>query len=273
MTASLPISSTSWRGGRWSGLVVAGEPGIGKTRLLAELAHAMHADGATVVVGRCDEDAVLSYRPWSEVITPLLAALDAAARDALGAVHLAALGRLAPVGALDGFAAVPIEQGDADARHAALVDALLDLLRACAPLVVVLDDLHWIDTPSLRVLQRVVGADLPGVTVLAAYRYTDVRQRDPLAAALADLRRLDHVHRLTIHGLDQQAVDVLVAAVGGAVADAERHALAQVIHTRTAGNALFVRELILHVANRDDAGDRSARRARRADRSAGVAVG
>ena len=125
--------------------------------------------------------------------------------------------------------------------------------RACAPLVLVLDDLHWIDTPSLRVLQRVVGADLPGVTVLAAYRYTDVRQRDPLAAALADLRRLDHVRRLTIHGLDQRAVEVLVAAVGGAVSDAERHALAQVIHTRTAGNALFVRELILHVANRDDA--------------------
>ena len=59
-------------------------------------------------------------------------------------------------------------------------------------------------------LQRVVAADLPGVTVLAAYRYTDVRQRDPLAAALADLRRLDRVRRLTIHGLDEQAVEALV---------------------------------------------------------------
>ena len=169
-----------WRGGRWTGLVVAGEHGIGKTRLLAELAHAMHAEGATVAVGRCDEDAVLSYRPWTEVVTSLQAAT-------------------AQTEVLDG-----------ELRHAALVDAVLALLRSLAPLVVVLDDLHWIDTPSLRVLQRVMAADLPGVTVLAAYRYTDVQRRDPLAAALADLRRLDGVRRLTIHGLDERAVEALV---------------------------------------------------------------
>jgi DNA-binding SARP family transcriptional activator len=231
-----------WRGDQWSGLVLAGEPGVGTTRLLAELAHAMHADGATVAVGRCDEDAVLSYRPWAEAITPLLAALDPAARDALGGDHLAELARLAPSGAPTTSVAEPARPGD----------AVIALLAAAAPLVVVLDDLHWIDTPSLRVLQRVIAADLPGVTILAAYRYTDVRRRDPLAAALADLRRLDRVRRLTVHGLDEQAVDALIAA-SGEVPAAERHAMAQAIRARTAGNALFVRELILHLANRDDA--------------------
>ncbi len=241
-----------WRTDGWTGVVLAGEPGIGKTRLLAELAHAMHADGATVAVGRCDEDDVLSYRPWTEVIAPLLATPESAGGRALHADHIAELARLVPTGSSHGSAATPPGPGAAVLRHGALVDAVVALLAAHAPLVVVLDDLHWIDQPSLRLLQGVVGADVPGLTVLAAYRYTDVRRQDPLAAVLADLRRLERVRRLTIHGLDEPAVEVLVErAVGGAVAPAERHGLAQEIRTRTAGNPLFVRELILHLAHDD----------------------
>jgi DNA-binding SARP family transcriptional activator len=243
----------SWRDDRWSSLVLAGEPGVGTTRLLAELAHAMHNEGATVAVGRGDEDAVLSHRPWADVLMPLLSALDPSVRDALPAEHLAELARLAPTGAPNRSVTGPARPGDDHQPDRALVDAVVALLGAAAPVVVVLDDLHWIDTPSLRVLQQVVAADLPGVTVLAAYRYTDVRRRDPLAAALADLRRLDRVRRLTVHGLDEQAVEALVAAMGREVPDAERHALAQAIRSRTAGNALFVRELILHLATREEA--------------------
>ena len=214
-----------WRGGRWTGLVVAGEPGIGKTRLLAELAHAMHADGATVAVGRCDEDAVLSYRPGPRWSRSLQAATARAPRSST------------PTPATP-RSSMP----------------LLALLRARAPLVVVLDDLHWIDTPSLRVLQRVVAADLPGVTVLGRlplHRRAPARpagRRARRSAAARPRAPADHP-RPRPAGRRSAGRPRRLARVP----DAERHALAQVIRTRTAGNALFVRELILHVANRDDA--------------------
>jgi DNA-binding SARP family transcriptional activator len=238
--------SADWQAGRWQSLLVAGEPGIGKSRLLAELARRMHADGRRVALGRCDEDFRLSYRPWTELLDPLAASLSTAQRAALGAGHLGELARILPALA-DGSLAVPASVRP-DARQARLADAIIALLRVVGPVLAVLDDLQWIDLASLRVLRQVLRAALPELTVLAAYRDTDLAHADPLDAALDDLRRIPGVRPLTLDGLDDDAVAHLI----GRGADADRGAQAPAIRSRTGGNPLFVQELISHLAAHHD---------------------
>jgi DNA-binding SARP family transcriptional activator len=235
-----------WQERRWRTLLVAGEPGIGKTRLLAELACQLHGTGAVVSFTRCDEDFPVSYRAWGELAEPLLQSLPGSAQTALRPDHLRELSLIVPSMAHRPSAAgIPVAL-DADARRALLVDAIAALLRTAAPVVLVLDDIHWIDQPSLRLLRRVITTALPDVTILGAYRDTDVTPLDPLAAVLADLRQASGVRRLTIGGIDQPAVQELVSGSAGWLPGAQ--ARAREIHARTAGNPLFVLELITHLA-------------------------
>jgi DNA-binding SARP family transcriptional activator len=240
-----------WQSKRWHTLLVAGEPGIGKTRLLAELSHQVHGTGAAVSTGRCDEDFVVSYRPWTELLEPLLQSLSTAAQATLGPDHLRELCLIVPsMTHRLNVTAVPFAR-DADARRVFLLDAIVALLKAAGPVVLVVDDLQWIDQPSLRVLRRIVTDALPGVTILGAYRDTDVAPLDPLAAVLADLRRVGGVRRLTVEGINDTAVAELVRSSGGQASGTDSISRARAIHARTAGNPLFVMELIAHLAEHD----------------------
>jgi DNA-binding SARP family transcriptional activator len=249
---------SGWQSSRWHTLLVAGEPGIGKTRLLAELAHHMHSTGAAVSIGRCDEDFVVSYRPWTELLEPLLRSLSAEAQTGLGPDHLRELCLIVPSMAHRlNVTAVPFA-GDADTRRVFLLDAIVALLQAVGPVVLVFDDLQWIDQPSLRMLRRIVTDALPGVTILGAYRDTDVGPLDPLTAVLADLRRVERVQRLTVGGIDDTAVAELVRSSAGQASGADSISRARAIHARTAGNPLFVTELIAHLADHDAGADAGA---------------
>ena len=244
-----------WQSKRWHTLLVAGEPGIGKTRLLAELSHQMHGTGAAVSIGRCDEDFVVSYRPWTELLEPLLQSLSTAAQATLGPDHLRELCLIVPsMTHRLNDTAVPFAS-DADARRVFLLDAIVALLQAAGPVVLVFDDLQWIDQPSLRMLRRIVTDALPGVTILGAYRDTDVAPLDPLTAVLADLRRVEGVRRLTVDGVSDTAVAELVRSSGGQAAGTDSISRARAIHARTAGNPLFVTELIAHLADHDGVAD------------------
>jgi hypothetical protein len=123
-------------------------------------------------------------------------------------------------------------------------------LRAAAarrPLLLVLDDLHWADAPSLALL-RFVGWELEGagLLVLDVYRHTEVDRRHPLVATLADLTRGQHHRRLLLGGLDQQEVASFVALVAG-VAPSPR--LAAALHQQTDGNPFFVTEVVRLLAS------------------------
>jgi class 3 adenylate cyclase len=238
----------TWKAGDWHGLLVSGEPGIGKTRLVAELAHGLHDSGVTVLLGRCDQDLAVGYRPWSEALTTLVGIAPIDALEALAPEHAGELGRLVP--ALQRrlpTAPIGIEL-DAATRQALLGDAIVSLLGGAAPVAIVLDDLHWADQPSLVVMRHVLAAAHPDVTVVGTYRDTDLDRVHPLSAALSDLRRLDGIRRLALDGLDDAAVADFLTAAAGHELGADGENLAHAVHARTAGNPLFVGEMLRHLA-------------------------
>jgi DNA-binding SARP family transcriptional activator len=196
-------------------VLLAGEPGIGKTRLAARLAADAAGRGASVLFGSATDEAVVPYEALLE-----------------------ALGNDASFGA-----ALTAAEGDrADVHIAKLVAAAEQELRDIAlrqPVLLVLDDLHAADHGTLTVLSHLVRAPFAErVAFVIAYREPDVSDH-PLAAALADLRRECEVVRLRLDGLGEQEVAALVAETAGASVAAH----ASSIRERTGGNPFFVREL------------------------------
>ena len=239
----------TWKAKEWRILLVAGEPGIGKTRLVAELAQRVHLAGCTVVVGRCDEELAVSYRPWVEALSPLIEVLSADVLAELAPEHIGELCRLIPSLARRVTPPAVDPVVDADTRHAMVVDAVVALLGAAGPAVVVLDDMHWIDQRSLQLVRRIVAADLPDTAIIGTYRDTDLDRSHPLTAALADLRRVPAVRRVALGGLDGSAVVEFLEHSAGHELDTDGITLAHAVHARTAGNPLFVGELLRHLAD------------------------
>jgi AAA ATPase domain len=239
----------TWKATEWRALLIAGEPGIGKTRLVAELAHRAQLSGCPVVIGRCDEELAVSYRPWVEAIGPLIDALDAGAVGELWPEHVGELCRLVPT--ISHRVTPPTRElaVDADTRHAMVIDAVIALLRIVGPVVIVLDDLHWIDQRSLQLARRVLAADLPAVAIVGTYRDTDLDRAPHLAAALADFRRVDAVRRVALDGLDSAAVVEFLEGAAGHALDDDGVSLARAVHARTSGNPLFVGELLRHLVD------------------------
>ncbi|HEV2309664.1 MAG TPA: adenylate/guanylate cyclase domain-containing protein, partial [Acidimicrobiia bacterium] len=160
-------------GGTRRAVLIAGEAGIGKTRLMAEAARVAHDAGATVLYGRCDEDLGVPYQPFAEALGDFVEAGPASVVDAHLERRGGALARLVPE--LARRAAVPpLESVNADAELYLLFGAVVDLLERAAaesPVLLILDDLHWADTPSLRLLRHLLASsDDARLLVLAAYR-------------------------------------------------------------------------------------------------------
>ncbi len=235
------------RAGAWRALVVSGEPGMGKTRLVAELAHLISATGGAVVLGRCDPEIAIDYRPWIDALESLVESLDAERLSTLDRAAMAELGALVPALARR-LATPPADTTtDADTRHAMVADAVCALLAAAAPITVVLDDVQWTDRRSLQIFRRVIAAGIADVDVIATYRDTDLDDVNLVPATLADLRRVEGVRRVALDGLDGEAVAEFLAAVSGGALDDQQVELARHVHERTAGNALFVGELARHL--------------------------
>src|SRR5262249_49988560 len=140
--------------------LVAGEPGIGKTRLAAALA-AMAVEHGTVLHGWCDEDVAIAYEPWVHALGGFVRSCDA---DALHAIPPLApnLARLLPDLATRLPDLAPAPAADADTERARVfdaVDALLEVATEHWPMLLVLDDLHWADQPSLSLLRWVLRSD------------------------------------------------------------------------------------------------------------------
>lgn len=238
----------TWKSEEWRTLLVAGEPGIGKTRFVSELTHLMSSTGTTVLLGRCDEDLAVAFRPWAEALAPLIDAHSDVDLGDLAPEHLQELARIIPALRRRVGHQRPIVEIDAATRLSVLCDAIGALLRRRTPVAVVLDDIHWIDQASLVVLRHVVAQSTPGVTIVGTYRDTDLDRVHPLSTALADLRQVDGVRRVVLDGLDETSVSEFFRAIAGHELDDAARSLADAVHAQTSGNPLFVGEVIRHLA-------------------------
>ena len=229
-------------------LLVSGEPGIGKTRLVAEAATDAVSEGANVVFGRCDEEPLLPYQPFVEIVRAILGAYRIEDLATMTEVDLAPLGRLVP-----GATEAPPAGSDANLDRFRLFEAVTATVTAIAqeaPVIVVLDDLHWADQPTVALLRHVHQqiADRP-VLLLGTYRDTDLDRRHPLAGLLADLRSQHAVARISLKGLTRSDVTAILEAAAGHDLDGRGRQLADVLHDETEGNPFFVREVLRHLVD------------------------
>jgi DNA-binding SARP family transcriptional activator/tetratricopeptide (TPR) repeat protein len=227
------------RAGRRRLVLVAGEPGIGKTRLTTEFAAEAHRDG-TVLYAACQEDALVAYQPFIE-------ALRGAALDWTRVAQLPGAGELARM--IPEIPAPPeAPAGDAELRRYLLFEAIssvLDLIAAGTPLVLVLDDLHWADRGTLDLVRHLTRASREAaVLVVGTFREAEARSSRPLADALADLRRDRNVRRVTLEGLEERDVGSLIATQAGHAAPP---AVVGTVYEHTGGNPFFVEEVLRHL--------------------------
>ncbi|MBE2318293.1 AAA family ATPase [Solirubrobacter sp. CPCC 204708] len=232
-------------------VLLAGDAGIGKTRLAAELARTAHEDGAAVLYGRFDEETLTPYQPVVEMLRGWSAGapLDAL-RDRLGprAAELAILlPEFGPPPA-DHVGGSGVSGAEADAQRFRFFDAVAALLGEIgseAPVVLVFDDLQWADRPTLQLLRHLVRSPAPRrVLFLGTYRESEISDRHPLHELIGDLRREGTLRRLELGGLAELEVGELVAELAHAPAsESFVHALAG----ETEGNPFFIEEVVRHV--------------------------
>jgi class 3 adenylate cyclase/tetratricopeptide (TPR) repeat protein len=229
--------------------LLAGEPGIGKTRLAAELARSAADAGALVLFGRSDEDLSAPFQPWVQALRHWAAHTGVETLRAELGTDASLLARLLPelsrrLELPAGAHASLDPESDRLAQFEA-IDELLASLSRGAPLVVVLDDLHWADKPSLVLLRSLVRSARPAALLLAGtYRETDLTRTHPLAELLADLRREPRVERVLLRGLSPEDVSALVSARGQQEPPAE---FVAALHAETDGNPFFVEEVLRHL--------------------------
>ena len=224
-------------------VLLGGEAGAGKTRLVRELAHEATDSGTLVLYGASDATVSTPYEPpraWLEFL------LRIGERDSLAewlGERGKILGRLLPeVETLTGAPAPP-PRDPAEDRYA-LQSALSELLRQVSraqPVLLVADDLHWADGETLHLLRRLARiAPEARLLVLAAYRDRGEEPEPVLSDTLADLSRLDGVTRLALGNLDDEEVGEFIRGATGASAEP---GLATAIGALTEGTPLLLCEL------------------------------
>jgi predicted Ser/Thr protein kinase/tetratricopeptide (TPR) repeat protein len=238
------------KSGRRQLVLLAGEPGIGKTRLALTFAASCADTRATVLVGHSDEEALIPYQPFVEALTWFARVCpDSELRS-----HLAAAGGGAELGQLVPEVLrrcpdlpTPLVM-NAESQRYRLFEAVSGFLAAASashPILLLLDDLHWADKPTLLMLRHLMRAPArAGLCTVGTYRESEVDRAHPFGEMLADLRRELSVTRMSLRGLDQQQVRGLVHSVLGQDAPPN---LSAAVGEITGGNPFFVGETLRHI--------------------------
>ena len=231
-------------GGGTRAALIAGEPGVGKTRLAGEWSRQAYEHGAVVLYGRCDEDLGAPYQPFAESLRSLVPCVGTNRLRGLRGVE--ALLSLVP-GLTDVVPdlAMPT-RADPDTERYAFFDAVVALLETASkevPVVLVLDDLHWAAKPTLLLLRHLLRfGENARLQIVGTYRSTDLDRSHPLAAMLADLHRDGTSSRINLSGLDEGDVTAYVAKAGY-----DDEELGRALASVTGGNPFFLIEALRHV--------------------------
>ncbi|MFE4309565.1 MULTISPECIES: AAA family ATPase [unclassified Streptomyces] len=223
-------------------LLVGGEAGVGKTRLIEEFLDTACAQGAVVALGGCVELGAdgLPFAPFATALRSLRRRLPeelAAAADG----QQAELARLLPeLGEPGGHES---SDEDSTARLFELTVRLLERLAADRTIVLVLEDLHWADASTRHLLTYLLRTLRRGrIVVVASYRADDIHRRHPLRPLLAELDRLRTIRRIELARFTRTEVHRQLTGILAAEPDP---GLVEEVFERSDGNAFFVEELIV----------------------------
>jgi DNA-binding CsgD family transcriptional regulator len=227
-------------------VVVAGEAGVGKTRLVTELLGRVRAQGALALAGGCLDvgEGVVAYAPLVEALRSLGGAVDPAGLDRVLGGARAELARLVPELGAPAGAGVQATPGAGALTPGRLFELLLGVLHRLAargPLLLVVEDLHWADQSTRDLLGFLVRNLRAGVALLLTYRSDELHRRHPLRPFLGELDRSGRAERLELGRLGRRELAELLAGILGEPTPA---ALAGEILARSEGNPFFAEELL-----------------------------
>ncbi len=230
-------------------MLLGGDPGVGKTRLLAEVASRAHAAGTLVLAGRATDENLVPFQPFLEALGGYVETVSLPELRAVASRTGSELSRLIPELRRRLPELPPPEEGDSDTERYRLFEAVVDLLRelsASAPVLIVLDDLHGADRPTLMLLRHLARASRSGsVSILGAYRTTE-RWSEGFGPALAGLRHERLLRQLDIQGLPEREAQRLVSLRVGRPPSAE---FSRALYQETEGNPFFIEEIVRHLTD------------------------
>jgi len=241
--AALEGALDSVRQGGPAAVLLGGEAGVGKSRLISEFTTIARRNGARVLAGGCMQLGAdgLPFAPFTAVLRDLVHEMGT---DAFGALlpgrATRELARLLPE-----VGAAPEGGGSGTARARLFEEMLvvLDQLGSRSPVVLIIEDAHWADRSSRDLLTFLIGNQrtLGGVLVLVTYRSDELHRTHPLRPLLATLDRIDWVERVDLPRLTRAATVDLASRIIGHDPSAQ---LADVLYRRTSGNPLFIESLL-----------------------------
>src|SRR5215469_6946224 len=264
--AALEGAFETVRRGGPTAVLIGGEAGVGKTRLISEFAASARLAGARVLIGGCLELGAdgLPFGPFTAMLRDLVR--ETGANEIIGMLPgssraIRELARLLPElageqaeGSLtsagsatavgDGAAAAGLlAAGEARARLFEEFLTLLERLAERQPLVLVVEDAHWADRSSRDLIAFLIGyqRSLHNVLIVVTYRSDELHRTHPLRPLLAELARIDWVERTELPRLTRGQAEELATAVLGRAAE---RALTDTLYRRAEGNPLFTEELL-----------------------------
>ena len=235
-------------------VLVSGEPGVGKGRLAADIVGHVHSFGGRVLLGRCDPEGGGPFQPFVIALRQHLDETHVGGEPLHLGPHAGALTRVLPeLVELAPHLVAPAAAGDAAADQLALFDAVAEAfhqIAADAPLLVVVEDVHWAAPQTIQLFRHLIGwaRDEP-LMIVGTFRSTEAEPDSDLGAFVADSVRLHRCERINLDCLDQPCLLALLSVAAGEdlTGQDEASTLAKALHEQTGGNPLYATQLLAHL--------------------------